>query len=90
MVLSKFFKAVKEQSAATTLTCLKEKAGNRVSSSVGLSNICSDFYQRLYNCEPSSSEQDRAIRDLTHMIPDDFNLDMKLILQKPIDETKIK
>ena len=61
MVLSKFFRAVKEQLATTTLTCLKDKEGTRVSSSVGLSNIFNYFYQRLYNCEPSSLEQDRAI-----------------------------
>jgi hypothetical protein len=65
--------AVREKSAATAITGLKDRDGSVITDHRGLNRITSSFYRLLYDGGEMTLAQQVALDDLIALIPQRFN-----------------
>jgi hypothetical protein len=89
MVSKEFFKAIKEKSASTAITGLRNKDGVLVKDRAGLEAICQEYYADLYRSPPKNHETEAAVALILDTLEDKLSRLAKTRLARPLTEMEL-
>jgi hypothetical protein len=83
-VTKEFFCGVKEKAASSTITCLRDHDGNRITEQAGMKRLCHNFYRDLYTTGPQAEAHEAAMQAFLDLIPRKFTAEAQVALSQPL------